>query len=285
MHLALRHGLACGALAYPMQTLMVCLTRSQVLWKSTSGRPPAGTEARPACNSPAPCTASSPRGSTHTSSLLLKAAALSTALLCKQLTALLHAVWGRCSTRGRWPAGSWRWPAGGRASCASSSSAPRRAPPDNGAASPAPGELKPFAGELKPYAGPLRAAGSSASSQLLGSRPSDASTAASLGGGTPPAVGGGAGHAAGHQSGLPLHGKSSAGAGAPATGTMRPSAGEPASAGGLAREGASPGGQASAGEPPGCPPAVENGQAAVPGRTQRKGVAVRWLLAGMPHAM
>ena len=100
-------------------------------------------------------------------------------------------------------------------------SAPR--PPDNGAAPPAPGELKPLAGELKPYAGPLRNAGSSASSQLLASRLSEASTEASLGGGTPHAVGGGAGHAA-VQSELPLHGKSSAGAGTPATGTAPPSA-------------------------------------------------------------
>ena len=137
-------------------------------------------------------------------------------------------------------------------------------PPDNGAAPPAPGELKPFAG-------PLRAAGSSASSQLLGSRLSEASTEASLGGGTPPAAGGGAGHAAGHQSGLPLHGKSSAGGGAPATGTMRPPAGEPASAGVPAREGALPGGQASAGEPLGFPPAVEIGQAGRAGAPPAQG--------------
>ena len=109
----------------------------------------------------------------------------------------------------------------------------------------------PRGGELKPLAGPLRSAGSSASSQLLGSRASELSTRTSLGGGTP--------HAAGRQSGLPLHGKLAPGGGAPAAGPGSPSAGVPA------QESAPPGGLASAGEldgkrPPGDPSALVDGQ-------------------------
>lgn len=184
-------------------------------------------------------------------------------LLCKQLTPLTMLGGQVFNTR---QVACWQLEVASGRPCIVCVVVERSTPPpqENGAASPAPGELKPFAG-------PLRTAGSSASSQLLGSRLSELATQTSPGKGSPHAVGGGSGHAAVHQSGLPLHGKLSSGAGALATGTAAPSAGPPFSAGSPAREGALPGGQASAGEPPGFPPALVNGQASRAGAPPAQG--------------